>query len=121
MSAAVEQAWRALEGAARDYAATGDMAQAKALAAAADAYARVRWTERSGAGGTKPSTGKGARSGHVIPFGNTKGTAIEDATAKDLNWIRERIASTLDDPDKERYRPKNQALLDAIITELASR
>ena len=118
---AVERTWRALEGAARDYAATGDMSQAKSLAVAAEAYTRARWAANTGKAGTKPSEGRGALSGVVVPFGRSKGVAIEEADAKDLRWVANALGQSIDNPDKARWRDDNERVLDAIQKELGTR
>lgn len=57
----------------------------------------------------------------VIPFGRTKGTPIGDAETKDLTFIAGRLKEGLDDPDKARYRAKNEELIAAIERELETR
>lgn len=117
-------AWAKLDGAATDYATGRTKAQAQALSNAAKTWAAVADAETS-----KPKTsgrvvgtrGNVLRSGEVVPFGNSKGKPIEEESDKSLEWLRNAIASSVDDPSKERWREKNQKLLDAIEAELDAR
>lgn len=102
-----------------DYA-CGDVADhdaKKALFLAADNYARVRWAMAT-AGRTKTPK---ARSGFTMPFGRSKGLAIEDAQRSDVEWMLSKIEQDIDDPEKARFRAKNVAFRDALDAELASR
>lgn len=65
----------------------------------------------------------GARqlSGVVIKFGKSKGTPIEEATDRDLQWVSEAIAKSVDDPEKARFREQNERELAAIRAEIAYR
>lgn len=121
MSADYAAAWRALEAAAVAHHA-GDLGPtAKALADAADAYARARWARNSGSNGVKASTGPGALSGVVVPFGRSKGTPIEQADTKDLRWVASALAQSIDNPEKARWRDENERTLAAIQRELGTR
>lgn len=104
--------------------AAGDILDAAAkerLLRAADTYARARWASRTGSGGTKQSTGRGARSGVKVPFGKSAGVPIEEAETKDLRWLEGVLTENVDDPKRVRFRAQNVANLDAIRRELASR
>jgi hypothetical protein len=85
-----------------------------------------RTAARSQAAPPAPATtsqASGARkpSGFVMKFGKTKGTPIEDATDRDLQWSSETIAKSIDDPDKARFREQNERELAAIRAEIAYR
>lgn len=103
-------AWTALARAAVAFAGDGKSAvTAQALSDAAKEWAAA----------SKPA--KSASSGAVIPFGRSKGTAVADAETKDLRWVAGALRSSIDNPEKARFRDSNQALLDAIDAELETR
>ena len=114
---ATKAAWRALQMAATAFSksTTGDTEAAKALSDAALAYAAAR-------GGPKPqraaTTGDG---GHVLPFGRSKGLPITKATPADLQWVLGALQKSIDDPEKARWRESNEALAEAIRSELEAR
>jgi hypothetical protein len=56
-----------------------------------------------------------------FPFGRNKGLPIEGADPRDLHWLRSAIKSTLDDPERARWRETNAAILIAVDAELARR
>ena len=103
-------AWQKLEEAALAHQ-RGNLETAKPLAEAAEAFARTRETTPLKAGG----------SGVVMPFGRSKGVAIEVATTADLKWVAERMRASLDDPAKARWRDANARDLAAIEAELGGR
>ncbi len=110
----LQAAWTVLCQTAKDAVAAGfDKASAEKLSNAARSYAAA-----AGGGGAKPS---GQRSGKLIPFGRSKGVAIEDAETKDLQWVAQALAASIEDPEKERWRNSNIELRDAIEQELESR
>lgn len=65
--------------------------------------------------------GRTLRSGKTIPFGRSKGMAIEEAETKDLSWVAGALRESIDDPKKERWRADNVELLSAIEAELEGR
>ena len=67
------------------------------------------------------TNGNTLRSGQVIPFGRSKGQAIEECDEKDLQWVAGAMRESIADPAKEKWAPKNRILLDAIEAELATR
>lgn len=69
----------------------------------------------------KGTRGNTLRSGHVMPFGRSKSKPIEEAGTDDLVWMSGVLREGLDDPSKERFREKNQALLSAIEAEISTR
>jgi hypothetical protein len=86
------------------------------------------WAQANGfvlaVGGAAPGparTSSKSRSGQVVPFGRSKGTPIEEADTKDLQWLLNAVSESVDDPSKERWREKNVALRDAIKAELEMR
>lgn len=86
--------------------------------------AALEWAAFNGyakAGETRGAGGRVLRSGEVIPFGRSKGLPVEEAEDKDLHFVLERVRAGLDDPDKARWRDKNQKLVDAIERELETR
>lgn len=70
------------------------------------------------------STTKGPRkekamSEETVPFGRDKGKKLSEVN--DLSWLHRVVTENVNDPGKERWRAKNQELLDAIDAELARR
>lgn len=120
MSQARKDAWQALV-TASSAAAKADYSQetSKALSEASKAWAAANGYVLAVGGASRSAIGK--PSGLVIPGGKNKGTPIEDADRNDLEWWAERLESSLDDPDKARWRAKNEELLNAMKKELASR
>lgn len=112
------ETWQQLAAAAVNYAATRDMREAKALRDAAEADTRARWAERTGKGGESPKRGQGVV---LMPFGKEKGVPINEADKRNVQWVRDRIAESIDEPGKERWRAQNVTLLEALDAELASR
>lgn len=114
------EAWRVLEEAALAHQ-RGNLETARPLADAAEAFARSRWASNTGSNGRKPSEGRAALSGVVVPFGRSKGTAIEEADTRDLRWVANALAESIDNPDKARWRDSNEKALAAIQKELGTR
>lgn len=85
------------------------------LSEAAQKYAKARWAAQT------QKSPVPAKTGHVIPFGNSKGTPLHEAETKDLRWVASALRESLDDPAKERWRGKNAELLEAIEAELEAR
>lgn len=108
--------WFDLSSAAKAWAAEPKAAQGQALSDAAKA-----WAGSGIAPGVKAVPKAGARSGQVVPFGRDKGTPIEEAETKSLQWLAGAMRESIADPAKERFAPKNRALLDAIEAELETR
>lgn len=52
------------------------------------------------------------------PFGRSKGQAIRGASVNDLRFYERCARENLDNPDKARWHAKEQALLDAVRSEL---
>lgn len=50
-----------------------------------------------------------------------KGGSIHDMADKDLAWWRDALTANVSDPEKARFRDKNQAQLDGIETEMRHR
>jgi len=114
---ATKVAWRALQVAATAFgkSTTGDTEAAKALSDAALAYAAAR-------GGPKPAHPVAyADGGPVVPFGRSKGTPITKANERDLQWVLGALQKSIDDPEKARWRESNEALAEAIRSELEAR
>jgi hypothetical protein len=61
------------------------------------------------------------RSGFTSPFGRGKGQPIEELGNSDLDWLTNAVRESVNDPAKDRWRDKNQALLDALEREQATR
>ena len=62
-------------------------------------------------------------SGLVLPFGKSKGKALGDPSVPldDLQWVEGALEQSLADPDKAKYRRKNEALKEAICEEINRR
>jgi hypothetical protein len=114
---ATKAAWRALQVAATAFgkSTTGDTEAAKALSDAALAYAAAR------GGGAKPQRAATGDDGPRIPFGRSKNLPIAKADAKDLQWVLGALQKSIDDPEKARWRESNEALAEAIRSELEAR
>lgn len=125
MSQARKAAWAELAKAAAAAAKSDFMAaESRALSEAACAWAAQNGYTRVTGAPTPPVLGtnkRTLRSGHVVPFGRSKGTPLEEAARPDLEWLEGAIQASVDDPEKERFRAKNVELLEAIRAELASR
>lgn len=65
--------------------------------------------------------GRQIRSGEVCPFGKSKGVPIEELEERDLHFIIKAMQDSLDDPSKDRWREKNEKLLNACEKELGTR
>lgn len=117
MSADVRAAlWRDLSEAAKRWAANPKAEEGQALSDAAKAWGAAHAPSAE----TKPKS-KHERSGELIPFGRSKGQPIEEADTKDLQWVAGAVKVSIEDPAKERWAPKNRALLLAIEAELETR
>jgi hypothetical protein len=68
-----------------------------------------------------PTAGGLGPSGVVMKFGKGKGTPIEQASDRDLEWYGDAIAKSVDDPEKSRYREGNERELAAVRAEVARR
>jgi hypothetical protein len=88
--------------------------RAQSLSEAAKAWASA---SREGAPQRAATTGDGP----VIPFGRSKGLPITKADAKDLQWVLGALQKSIDDPEKARWRDSNEALAEAIRSELEAR
>lgn len=116
------RAWATLAAAAGQYTREPVALYAQALADAA-----VEWaTVKGHIGEEKPGRvvgtgGRELRSGVVVPFGKNKGQAIEEADARDLQWLARVIGESIDNPERQRWRADNIARLEAIERELATR
>lgn len=117
MSTPYETAWRALEAAAIRHASakpsSGPLSTAQALAEAAKEFT-AEWRKQQPAQSTSDDV-------FTAPFGRDKGKALTDIDTRGLNWLRDAVASGVDDPAKSRWKAQNQALLDAIEAELEQR
>lgn len=67
------------------------------------------------------TNGKKLRSGMVVRFGRSAGTAIEELETKDLLWYIARAEEGLDDPSRARYRETNLKELELMQAELKTR
>lgn len=114
-------AWTRLVDAATDFATGRTKEQGQALSNAAKAWATASAETPKASGRVVGTRGNTLRSGEVVPFGNSKGKPIEEESDKSLEWLRNAIATSVDDPSKERWREKNQKLLDAIVAEQDAR
>jgi len=57
----------------------------------------------------------------VVPFGRDKGKPITDVDDDALKWLAEAVKKSIADKDKEKWKAKNQAMLDALRAEYARR
>ena len=115
-------AWSALVNASDAHSNDRTKSNAQSLSDAAKAWADVcRAPVASTPKAVKGTNGNTLRSGQVVPFGRSKGTPIEEADTKDLQWLAGTMRESIADPAKEKWAPKNRELLDAIETELETR
>lgn len=116
---AKKSAWRALSAAAQTYANTGLGTTGAAAAAQRLAESAVEWAR---AKGWREPRADAPKSGAVLPnFGRQKGEPIAGVETKDLEWYASALRRSIDDPEKARWVESNQAVLDAIETELEGR
>lgn len=63
----------------------------------------------------RPATGgNGSASGGVVKFGRNKGQRFADVPPSELQWYRDAIQRSVDDPEKARWRDANLDDLAAI-------
>lgn len=119
MSDARTEAWNNLAAAALEFAKMGPPSE---HAKAALSEAAKAWYVANGPAprASAPTSAKGA-SGHVMPFGRTKGQPIEKEPVKGLEYLKKYLEESVADPSKAKWAEKNQALLDAVIAELEKR
>ena len=91
--------------------------KSKMLEAALSAAAK-QWGLANGQREPAPPRAEG-ESEVLVPFGWDKGKPL--SAVADLTWLRRAVESSVNDPEKERWRSQNQALLDAIQAEEARR
>lgn len=114
-------AWTALVNASDAHSNARTKNAAQQLSDAAKAWAAACGAVTSAPKTVKGTNGSALRSGQVVPFGRSKGTPIEEADTKDLQWLAGAMRESIADPAKEKWAPKNRELLDAIETELETR
>ena len=115
-------AWTKLVNASDEHSNGRTRENAQRLSDAAKQWAEASVARAPAASGVvKGTNGNALRSGQVVPFGRTKGTPIEEAETKDLQWLAGAMRESIADPAKERFAPKNRELLDAIEHELETR
>lgn len=112
---ALESAWNALAEAAIAFGQLGTTDAGKALANAADAYAKARWSTKTQKRPESPA------SGMTVPFGRAKGRTIGEADTRDLQWVLKCVNDSIDDAAKQRWRESNERLANAIQHELELR
>ncbi|HEY2509466.1 MAG TPA: hypothetical protein VGI39_01300 [Polyangiaceae bacterium] len=69
---------------------------------------------------TLPGTGGTPASGFTIPFGRTRGTPIEQATDRDLEFVERSVRENLEG-GQSRFPDRDRRLLDAILNEMDRR
>jgi hypothetical protein len=88
----------------------------RVIHAAVMRYAKASgWREPSAAAPQRVATGERSRvggDGPLVKFGRDKGKRLSEVS--DLSWYRNAVASSVDDPSKERYRDQNVAHLAEI-------
>lgn len=65
----------------------------------------------------QPKPGQIDTSQFVVPFGKNQGTPLNEASDRDLTYLADVLPKSIDDPEKSRYRAKNEALLAAVLAE----
>lgn len=90
------------------------------LCEAASAYHYARMEHFKATHAPKSDT-NGSKAKYVIPFGETKGTPIGEAETKDLEYVVKKLREGLDEPDRQKWRARNEELITAIEVELGTR
>jgi hypothetical protein len=86
----------------------------------ANAYRRPAATSTPSARGQL--YGGGAESSPCAPpFGRHANEPLAQLDAKDLTWYRDAVTKSLNDPERARYRQKNELVLADLEAELARR
>ena len=57
----------------------------------------------------------------TVPFGKNKGQSITDIEDTQLKWLADAVKKSVADPEKSKWKKKNQALLDALRDEYKRR
>lgn len=57
----------------------------------------------------------------VVPFGRDKGKLVSDVGDDQLEWLADAVKKSVEDPDKSKFKARNQALLDALRDEYRRR
>ena len=111
-----KSAWLELQATAKAYALEPTSPRGQALAEAACEWAKAKGYREPRAASEESS------SDAVLPgFGRQKGQPISGAESRDLEWYRQALQKSIDDPSKARWIEQNQTVLDAIEAELARR
>ncbi|MDP1824885.1 MAG: hypothetical protein Q8L48_16635 [Archangium sp.] len=114
-------AWQRLEEVVKAYD-PADQSHRMKLHQAANAYAATcKSTGKPTPGRVVGTGGRELRGGFVAPFGNDKGVALEEIETSGLEWLANAVESNVRDPERARFKAKNQQLLNAIRKELATR
>jgi hypothetical protein len=113
------QAWLELNAAAKAYSLEPLKQRGQDLATAACEWARASgWREPR----AESPEAVSASGGPTLPnYGRNKGAPISATATADLQWYAKTLQESVDNPEKERWRQKNQEVLDAIRAELARR
>lgn len=121
MTAALDGAREALRHAAANYAPAypNPGPEWDDLCRAALTYAEARRMAQGEAARTQSYAGP--KSGVVLPFGQSKGLDVTEAKTNDLEWISGALQTSIDNPDKERWRQSNETLKAAVDAEIARR
>ncbi len=69
-------------------------------------------------GGKAPASTTGSAPEGTIPFGKDKGKPIAGASKKTLEFLRKYCDDAIANPEKERFRESNEAMLSAVLDEL---
>ena len=108
MTDARTMAWANLMSAAHAFSTADSKETRAALSREAMAWAAVNGPQRVATGERSRVAGDGP----LVKFGRDKGKRL--AEVSDLSWYRNAVASSVDDPDKARYRDQNVAHLAEI-------
>lgn len=57
----------------------------------------------------------------TVPFGRDKGKKLTEIDESSLTWLADTIKKSIEDPAKEKFKTRNQALLDALRAEYKAR
>jgi hypothetical protein len=115
MALDLTQARTRLEEAARTYTINTKAETVRALCAAAVVYADSRAAEVKKAERAKGGTGV------LVPFGRDKGKDLAEVESKSLHWLMKVAEEALENPEKERWREKNEELYATAEQELKQR
>jgi hypothetical protein len=93
-----------------------DRARQQKLCEAAKQYHREFIERTAKPEGSEPPTDE-----LTVPYGKQQGKKLSECKASDLKWLLGTVLENIENPDKAKWREKNEALADAIERTLESK